>query len=94
MFVEHLQRWNSECKHNYAGSGNTDVYDKPHSMQPCTAIHPWNKEYYDQFICMAQQILTKEVCRELNNCFNMLELMLAMLRYQKVCAGWVIQMHA
>ena len=66
-------------------SDDSDVKDKPCSKQPCTAITPQNAECLDQLIYLNQQIMTKELCMELNISFRMLEMMVAMLEYCKVC---------
>jgi len=73
-------------------SGNTDVKDKPRSGRPCTAVTPRNEESLNQLIPANRRNMTRELCMELNISFNVLEMMMAMLEYRKVCARWVPQM--
>ena len=73
-------------------SGNSNVKDKPHSGRPCTAVTPRNEEHLDQLIHANQQIMTRELCTELNIGFIALETMVATLEYCKVYARWVPQM--
>jgi len=67
------------------------VKDKPRSRRPCTAVTPQNEEHLDQLIHVNRRIMTRELCTELNIGFSVLETMVAMLEYCKVCARWVPQ---
>jgi hypothetical protein len=71
------------------GSGDSDVRDRPHFGQPCTAVSPRNAEHLDQLVRTNRRITTREPCTELNVGFNALETMLATLEYREVCARWV-----
>ena len=66
-------------------TGNSEEKDKTHSRRPHTDLTPQNEECLDQLICTNQQILTRVLCTELNIDFSVLETMVAMLEYQKVC---------
>ena len=70
-------------------SGDTNMKYKPCSGQPCTAVTPWNEECLDQLIHTNWQIITGELCSELNICFSALDMMVATLEYHKVCTKWV-----
>ena len=74
-------------------SGDSDVKDKPHSGQPCTAVTPRNEERLDQLSHVNRQIMTMELCMELNIGFNALETMVVTLEYRKVSARRVPQEH-
>ena len=50
----------------YFSSRDTDVKEKPCSGQPCTAVTAQNEEHLDQLICVNWQIMTRELCMELN----------------------------
>ena len=73
-------------------SGDSDVKEKPCSEWPCTAVTPWNEECLDQLICANRQIMTRELCTELNIGLSALEMMVATLEYCIVCARWVPRM--
>ena len=62
-------------------SGDSEVKDKPRSGRPCTVVTPRNEERLDQFTRVNRRITTRELCRELNICFNTLETMVATLEY-------------
>jgi len=74
------------------GCGDSNVKDKPRSGQLCTAVTLQNEEHLYQLIHANQQIMTRELCRELNISFSVLEMTLAMLEYHKICTKWVSQM--
>jgi len=65
-------------------SGNSDVKDKPHSGQPCTAVTPQN-ESLGELIHENWQITTRELRMKLNISFSALETTMATLEYHKVC---------
>jgi len=48
-------------------SGNSDVKDKQHSRQPCTAVTPQNEDSLYQLTCTNLWIMTSEMCIKLNN---------------------------
>jgi len=73
-------------------SGNSDVNNKPHSGQPHTAVTSQNEESLNQLIHANQWIMTRDLHLELNIGFSVLEMMVAMLKYHKVCTRWVPQM--
>ena len=73
-------------------SGDSNMKDKPRSRWPCTAVTPQNEERLDQLIHANRQIMTRELCTELNIDFSALETMAATLEYRKVCARWVPRM--
>ena len=64
-------------------SGDSDVKDKPRSGWPCTAVTPRNEERLNQLIRANRQIMTRELCTELNISCNALETMVATLEYRK-----------
>ena len=66
-------------------SSHGNMKDKPHSRQPRTAATTQSVEHLDQFIYMNQQIMTRELCTEMNIGFNVLEAMVAMLGYYEIC---------
>jgi len=61
----------------HSSSGDSDVKDKLCSRWPCTIVTPQNEERLDQLICKNWKITTRELCTELNNGFNVLEIMVA-----------------
>jgi len=61
-------RWWVVC---FSSSGS-DLKDKPHSGQPCTAVTPRNEEHLDQLIHANWWITTRELCTERNIGFNAL----------------------
>ena len=71
--------------------GDNDMKDKPCSGWQCTAVNSWNEECLNQLVCMNWRIITTKFCTELNNGFNMLEMMVATLEYLKVYSKWVPQ---
>ena len=66
-----------------------NMKDKPHSCQPSTAVTPQNEECLDQLIHANREIMTRELCTELNIGFTVLETRVTTLEYCKVCARWV-----
>ena len=54
-------------------SGDSAGKEKPCSGWPCTAVTPQNEEHLDQLICANQQIMTRELCTELNISFSALK---------------------
>lgn len=54
--------------------------------------HTMNEEHLYQLIHPNQQIMTSELCTELNISFSVLKMMVAMLEYCKVCTRWVPKM--
>ena len=48
------------------GCGDSNVKDKPRSGQLCTAVTLQNEEHLYQLIHANQQIMTRELCAELN----------------------------
>ena len=77
-------QWGDEW-HMLFSSGGSDMKDKPCSRQPCTAVTPHNKDCLNQVIHTNWQIMTRELCTELNIAFSALETMEAMMQYCKVC---------
>jgi len=69
----------------HSSSGDSDVKDKLCSRWPCTIVTPQNEERLDQLICKNWKITTRELCTELNNGFNVLEIMVATYEYHKGC---------
>ena len=72
-------------------SGDSNMKDKPHSGWACTAITPQKEECLKQLIHANQWIMTRELCMELNISFNELEMMVATLKYSKVCIRLALQ---
>ena len=68
---------------------SNNMKDKPHSCQPSTAVTPQNEECLDQLIHANREIMTRELCTELNIGFTVLETRVTTLEYCKVCARWV-----
>ena len=71
-------------------SDGSSVKDEPYfdmTMHSCCTI-----KRRVLIICVNQQITIRELCKELNTGFSVLEVMVVMLEYQKVCARWVPQM--
>ena len=91
MLPEHLWKPNSGCEH-WCASAVATAKDRTCSGWPFTAVTPWNKECLNQLIYVNWQIMVRELCTELNICFNALEMMLTALEYLKVCTRWVPQM--
>ena len=85
--VSTVRRWMARFS-----SGDSDVKDKPRSGRPCTAVTPRNEERLDQLIRVNWRITTRELCMELNIGCSALEMMVAMLKYRKVCASLVPRM--
>jgi hypothetical protein len=73
-------------------SGNSNMRGWPRSRRPCTSVSPRNEEQLDQLIHANWQITARELRTELNVGFSVLETMLAMLEYRKVCDRWVPRM--
>ena len=73
-------------------TGDSDMKDKPRSGRPCIAVTPLNEERLNQLIRANRQIMTRELCTELNIGFIALETIVATLEYRKVCTRWVPQM--
>ena len=59
------------------------------AMHSC---HLWNEEQLNQLIHTNQQIMTRELCMELNVSVSVLEMIVAMLEYYKTCTRWIPQM--
>ena len=78
----------------HVSNGNSNMKDELYSRQPCTTVTPQNKENLDQLIHKNQQITTRELHIELNIDSSDLEMMVAVLEYQKVCNRWVPQVFA
>jgi len=55
-------------------SGNSEAI-----LWPYTAVTPWNGDCLDQFTCVSQWIIIKELCMDLNIGFGVLGTVLAML---------------
>jgi len=62
-------------------SGDSDVKDNPHSRWSHAAVTPRNEEHLNQLIHVNQQIMTRELCPELNIGLDVLEIMVAALEY-------------
>jgi hypothetical protein len=62
-------------------SDDSDVKDKPHFGQPCTAVTPRNEERLNQLIHANQWIMTRELCTERDIGFSALEMMVTTLEY-------------
>ena len=73
-------------------SGDGDMKDKPCSGCPCTSVTPQNEERLNQLMWLNLWIRTMELRTELNIDFKALEMMVAMLKYDKVCVRWFPQM--
>ena len=57
----------------YFSNGDSDATDAPCPGSPCTAVTPQNEEHLNQLIHVNRQIMTRELCTELNIGFNVLE---------------------
>ena len=60
-------------------SSFSDMKDKPRSGWPHTAVTSWNEEHLNQLLRVNWQIMTRELCTELNFSFSELEMMVGML---------------
>ena len=69
-------------------SSKSNIKDKPHARQPCTALTPQNEECFDLPIHANQQITRRELCIS----FNALEIIVTMVEYCKAWARQVPQM--
>ena len=65
-------------------SSKSNIKDKPHARQPCTALTPQNEECFDLPIHANQQITRRELCIS----FNALEIIVTMVEY---CKAWARQ---
>jgi len=72
-------------------SVNSNVKDKPCSGWPCTAVTPQNEEHLESSSMLTGR-LQQGNCTDLNTGFSVLETMVTMLEYHKVCARWIPQM--
>lgn len=57
---------------------------KPQYGWPCAAVAPSNEECLDQLICANHRIMTRKLCTQLYDGFNVLETMIANLEH--LCA--------
>ena len=57
-----------------AASSDNSTKDNLCSGWPCTNVTPQNLEHLDQLIHMNQEIMTLELCKELNISFSALKL--------------------